>query len=83
MMLSSIDQGALGVELTGMFCSEANLSRSARPLYGGQFDRERVIGGSDERESVVELRHAPGGENLEGRVASLPCELESNLTREM
>jgi hypothetical protein len=59
------------------------LSKSARPLYSRQLGRERAIGNSNERESVVELRHAPGGENLEGRVASLPGELESNLTKNM
>lgn len=83
MMLSSIDQGALGVELTGMFCSEANFNRSARPLSGCQLNCDQEMGNSYERESVVEHGHAPGSDDLEGGVASLPCELESNLTREM
>lgn len=46
-----MDQGALGVELTGMFCSAANLSRSARPLCAGQ------LGRGHKREGV-ELAHA-------------------------
>jgi hypothetical protein len=32
------------------------------------------------RESVIELGHAPGGQNLQGRVAGLPCQLEADLT---
>lgn len=35
------------------------------------------------RKSVVELGVAPRGDDLEGRVAGLPGELETNLTREM
>lgn len=35
------------------------------------------------RKSVVELGVAPRGDDLEGRVAGLPGELETDLTREM
>src|SRR5688500_15204278 len=81
MMLSSMDQGALGVELTGIFCSSANLSRSARPLCACQLGFEKARVSDDKCESVVELWQAPGSQNLQGGVTGLPCQLEANLTR--
>ena len=78
MMLSSIDQGALGVELTGMFCSSANLRRSARPLRNKQLEYEvvKIKGGS--LESIKERRDAPGGHNLHLGVTSFPSQLDAH-----
>lgn len=76
-----MDQGALGVELTGMFCSAANLSRSARPLGACQLRCQKARVSEHIRESVVELGQAPRGQSLQGGVAGLPCQLEANLAR--
>lgn len=43
---------------------------------------KKVKGNDHERESVVELGQTPRGENLQGGVAGLPCQLEANLTGE-
>lgn len=68
-----MDQGAFGVELTGMFCSAANLSRSARPLCTYQLSYGKVRVSDHKRESVAELWHAPRSQDLQGGIASLPC----------
>lgn len=82
MMLSSQDHGALGVELTGMFCSAANLSRSARPLCAArQLGCEKPRVSDHKRESVVEFWHTPRSQNLQSGVTGFPCQLEADLTR--
>lgn len=72
-------QGALGDEETGMLFSAAYLRRSWRPLSTLSVDLIKNDMEGNKLELGDELGHAPGGDDLQGRVAGRKGELEADL----
>jgi hypothetical protein len=79
--LASIEYGFCLVDVTGTPFASAKSKSAWRPLSVLASPREGGRQGH-ERESLVELRHAPRDDCFRRLIEGLPCQLESHLAKE-